>query len=97
MWSCEATGGAGFNTVNYCNDEVDALLKEALIEPDREVRIELYTEMQNIILEDLPVGPLVFKDEPAPVSTRVHNLFPNSIDAGSGGYGFNAKDWWIEE
>ncbi len=95
-FKCENPHGSG-NRGFYCNERVDELIDLVATTADREERKVLLTEMQNIILEELPVGPLVWKLAPAPVNKRVHNLVPNSIDAGSGGYGFNAKDWWIEE
>jgi peptide/nickel transport system substrate-binding protein len=93
---CENPHGGG-NRGFYCNERVDEIIDLVAETADQEKRKELLLELQNIVLEDLPVGPLVWKLSPAPVSKRVHNLFPNSIDAGSGGYGFNAKDWWIDE
>jgi peptide/nickel transport system substrate-binding protein len=92
MWSCDATGGAGFNTVNYCNEEVDALLKEALVETDRDTRIELYTEMQNIIMRDLPHVILDFPQGFAGVSNRVHNLYPSDVNVR-----YNMQHWWVEQ
>jgi peptide/nickel transport system substrate-binding protein len=86
-------GNRGF----YHNERVDELIDIVATTADREARRELLTEMQNIILEELPVGPLVYKMSPAIINKRVHNLFPNSVDVGSGGYGFNAETWWIDE
>ena len=57
---CDAVGGNGFNFTSYCNAEVDAILSEALSETDRDRRIDLYTEFQNIIMEDLPESVLFF-------------------------------------
>ena len=93
---CENPHGGG-NRGFYCNERVDEIIDLVAETSDQEQRAELLLELQNIVLEELPVGPLVWKLSPAPVSTRVHNLFPNSVDVGGGGYGFNAKDWWIEE
>lgn len=95
-FKCENPHGGG-NRGFYCNERVDEIIDLVAETPDREQRKELLTELQNIVLGELPVGPLVWKLSPAVVSKRVHNVFPNSVDAGSGGYGFNAEDWWIEE
>ncbi len=84
--------GNGFNTVNYCNEEVDALLQEALVETDRDARIELYTEMQNIIMEDLPHVILDFPQGFTGVSTRAHNVYPSGVNAR-----FNMHHWWVEQ
>jgi len=90
MFACESYE-AGFNVMRYCNEEVDALLTEALGEPDQATRVEMYTEYQNLLLEDLPAPILSFPQQIDGYSTRVHNLFPNSINAR-----FNAETWWVE-
>ena len=92
MFSCDATGGNGFNFTSYCNAEVDAILSEALSDTDRDRRIQLYTEFQNIVMEDLPETILFFSRNIDGVSTRVHNLFPNGVN-----FLFNAHTWWIED
>ncbi len=67
-------------------------LTDALSEPDQATRIEMYTEYQNLLLEDLPAPILSFPQAIDGYSTRVHNLFPNSINAR-----FNAETWWVED
>jgi len=60
MWKCDSYG-TGFNMVKYCNPLVDELLDKALSELDQTKRIELYTEFQNALLEDLLIlapGPI---------------------------------------
>ncbi|MFV0452258.1 MAG: ABC transporter substrate-binding protein [Propioniciclava sp.] len=42
------------NYMNFYNDEVDALWKQAATEPDAEKRNELYGQMQKIINEQVP-------------------------------------------
>ncbi len=91
MWACDSYG-VGFNIVKYCNPEVDELLSEALSELDRERRIELYTEFQNVLLADLPMAVTDFPQGLAPVSNRIHNLFPSSQNDR-----FNAETWWIDQ
>jgi peptide/nickel transport system substrate-binding protein len=92
MWHCDSAGGNGFNTVSYCNEEVDALLEQALAETDRETRIELYVQMQNIIMEDLPHAILDFPQGFTGVSSRVHNVYPSGVNAR-----FNMQHWWVEQ
>ena len=90
MWSCDSYG-VGFNIVKYCNPEVDELLSQALSELDRERRIELYTEFQNVLLADLPMAVTDFPQGLAPVSNLIHNLYPNSQNTL-----FNVETWWID-
>lgn len=47
------------NHTNYSNPEVDQLLEEARVEQDEERRMELYHEVERMILEDAPWIPLV--------------------------------------
>ena len=63
-----------------------------LSETDRDRRIQLYTEFQNIIMEDLPETILFFNRDIGGVSTRVHNVFPNGVNIL-----FNAHTWWVED
>lgn len=90
MWKCSAYEG-GFNMNKYCNPEVDRLLDEALKITDQERRKELYTQMQNILMEDLPSAILDFPQALSVVNKRVHNLFPNDVDDR-----YNAHQWWVE-
>ncbi|MEX1158103.1 MAG: peptide-binding protein [Thermomicrobiales bacterium] len=92
MFSCDATAGAGFNMTNYCNEEVDSLLQAALVETDREARIELYTQFQNVIVDELPVTILDFPQGFTGVSNRVHNVYPSGVNAR-----FNMHLWWVEQ
>jgi peptide/nickel transport system substrate-binding protein len=92
MWHTDSAGGNGFNTVSYSNPEVDALLDQALVETDRETRIELYTQMQNIIMEDLPHTILDFPQGFTGVSTRLHNVYASGVNAR-----FNSHLWWVEQ
>ncbi|HLI50808.1 MAG TPA: ABC transporter substrate-binding protein, partial [Thermomicrobiaceae bacterium] len=46
------TGGA--NRAKYCNPQVDKLLGDALATTDHDKRKQLYTEFENIIMDELP-------------------------------------------
>ena len=91
MWACDSYK-AGFNMVKYCNPEVDDLLKQAAAESDKQKRIELYTEFQNKLLVDIPMGVTVFTQGITGVSKRVHNFFPSQQNTR-----FNAETWWVEQ
>ncbi|HUG13515.1 MAG TPA: ABC transporter substrate-binding protein [Thermomicrobiales bacterium] len=91
MFSCDGYGG-GFNFVRYCNEEVDTILQQALNEVDRDARIELYTQFQNIIMEDLPMAILDFPQAFIGVNNRVHNLYPAAF-----GTRTNIHLWWVED
>ncbi|MCC6792633.1 MAG: hypothetical protein IT336_13160 [Thermomicrobiales bacterium] len=91
MWAC-ASYKAGFNMVKYCNPEVDELLTKAASEPDKAKRIELYTEFQNVLLADCPMGVTFFSQGITGVSKRVHNYFPSQQTTR-----FNAETWWVAQ
>ncbi len=56
--SINAQGGAGQNTTQYSNPEVDALLAVGASTVDPEKRREIYVKMQTIIRRDLPYLPI---------------------------------------
>jgi ABC-type transport system substrate-binding protein len=48
------------NDTFYSNPEVDGLLRDALMEPDRQRQTELYRQAEALILEDVPWFPLFY-------------------------------------
>jgi peptide/nickel transport system substrate-binding protein len=48
---------SGGNNANYCNKEVDVLLKQAAESDSLDERVELYGQVQKILTEDLPFFP----------------------------------------
>lgn len=59
-----AKGGAGSNTMQYSNPEVDRLLDEATATFDREERRTAYQKVQALVRDDLAILPIY---QPAPV------------------------------
>ncbi|MCW3473594.1 peptide ABC transporter substrate-binding protein [Limobrevibacterium gyesilva] len=53
-----AKGGAGNNTMQYANPEVDKLLQEGASTPDQAKRKAIYQQVQTIIRNDLPILPI---------------------------------------
>lgn len=91
VYGCDAYG-SGFNAVRYCNEEVDALMEEARTTVDQDERIQILTDYQNLLLEDLPMPVIDFPQGIIGVNQRVHNLFPNAVNIR-----FNSHLWWIEQ
>src|SRR5262249_52936500 len=56
--SVPAKGGAGDNTMQYANPEVDRLLKEGASTTDQGKRKTIYQRTQQIIRADLPILPI---------------------------------------
>ncbi|HET9016971.1 MAG TPA: ABC transporter substrate-binding protein [Thermomicrobiaceae bacterium] len=90
MWATDSYHG-GFNMNRYSNPQVDQLLRAGLATTDRARRRALYTQLQNLVLEDLPSPILDFPRQPAAVNRRVHNLIPNAVRTT-----FNAHQWWVD-
>lgn len=60
FWGDNIQPGVAFsNASGYDDDRVDQLLEDAAIAPTQEERIEIWTEVQQIVMEDLPVLPLI--------------------------------------
>jgi peptide/nickel transport system substrate-binding protein len=91
MWHTDASEG-GFNMNEYSNPEVDDLLAQGLETTDQDERRELYTQMQNILMEDLPSVILDFPQGIYGVNQRCHNIFPNDVH-----FTANAHEWWVDE
>lgn len=91
VYGCDAYG-SGFNAVMYCNPEVDALMEQARTTIDQQERVEILTEYQNLMLQDLPMPVIDFPQGIMGVNQRVHNLFPNAVNIR-----FNSHLWWVEQ
>ncbi len=89
MWSTDSYTG-GFNMNKYSNPKVDDLLKQGLATTDHAKRKDIYTQMQNILMDDLPSPITDFPKGIYVVNNRAHNIFPNAVDIP-----FNAHQWWV--
>jgi peptide/nickel transport system substrate-binding protein len=90
MWATDSYTG-GFNMNKYSNPKVDDLLKQGLATTDQAKRKDIYTQMQNIVMDDLPSPIMDFPKGIYGVNKRVHNVFPNAVDLP-----FNAHQWWVD-
>lgn len=73
MWSSDSIVD-GFNLGGYTDPEVDELLDEALTRTVLEERAGMYHQVQDHVMEDLPVIPLVFPDQTVAVGPRLHDV-----------------------
>lgn len=71
---------AGANRGRYRNPKLDALVDSARVEPDRQKRIAIYGQVQQIIATDLPYLPLWFQD-----NISVHRKRIEHVELGPGG------------
>ncbi|MFM9926255.1 ABC transporter substrate-binding protein [Variovorax sp. H27-G14] len=67
------------NTVGYSNPEVDRIAEEAAVEIDEAKRGALYSQMQKLIVEDVPIAWLVEMEFPTIYDKRIENLVTTAI------------------
>lgn len=76
LFACESKD----NHVGYCNEEADALMEQAATERDQEARFDLYSQAEQIILDDAPIVPLWYGKEYWLVKPYVQDIrFPGTI------------------
>jgi oligopeptide transport system substrate-binding protein len=46
---------SGNNNMKYCNEDFDALMADAAVEPDLDTQVGIYNEAQQILVDDAPV------------------------------------------
>ncbi len=91
MWATTSYEG-GFNLGKYSNPAVDKLVDSGLTELDTAKRKQIYIDMQNAVLEDIPTIILVFPQAVGVVNKRLHNCKPNAVNIR-----WNAHLWWVED
>ena len=80
-----AKTGAGKNTMQYENPEVDELLEQGAQEPDQETRKEIYYRVQEILRDDLAVLPIFHYANVEGTKTGLMNYKANA---------FVVNNWW---
>jgi ABC-type transport system substrate-binding protein len=56
LYSCAAVNGS--NYAKWCNTGYDKLVTQAKLTSDRNERIKLYQQAQNILKNDVPITPI---------------------------------------
>jgi peptide/nickel transport system substrate-binding protein len=69
---------AAWNTARYSNPEVDDLIAQAAVEVDLDARAELYYQIQEILLADMPYVPFYVIQNPYVVNSRLQNFKADS-------------------
>ena len=71
IFSCAVNvpGGASYGW--YCNEAADALADKARGEPDEQVRIQQYRDLQDLVMADVPSVPVNHPEMVILVSDRV--------------------------
>ncbi len=64
----------GFNRGHYRNPQLDALLRQARLEPDPQRRKLIFAQIQQIVAEDVPYISLWFNDNICVHRARITNV-----------------------
>jgi peptide/nickel transport system substrate-binding protein len=95
FWTCsqipqqENSWLAGLNLGRWCNPEYDELYRRSTIELDPEKRRQLFIEMNDLMIEDVAIIPLVHLAEISAVANTIEGTAPNPWDS----LLWNIKDW----
>jgi peptide/nickel transport system substrate-binding protein len=93
------SSGAVLGSVNlamYRNPQIDKLFADARATLDQGKRKETYREIQNVLLEDLPLVPLVMPLSVLGVNKRVNGMEKYALFADAGNRPF-MKDVWVSD
>ncbi len=92
--SIAAQGGAGQNTTQYSNPEVDRLLEEGATTTDRDERIRIYHKVQEIMRHDLP---MLYIFQYTQVEGTLAGLEGYQANVNAASNAWNIKDWYWTE
>ena len=97
-WTCDevaqkANNWALSNWGRYCNPAYDALFQQSATEMDPEKRQQLFIQMNDILIEDVALIPLVDTAQPAAISSALegYETTPWDVDV------WLIKDWRRKE
>ena len=96
-FTCEAipqpdNNWLGYNSPRYCNPDYDALWQQTQKELDPQKRAALVIEMNDMLVADAVVLPLVHRAETAGVSDRLNGINPTPWDLNT----WNIAEWTKE-
>lgn len=78
-WSKNIVQGVAFsNGTGYQNAEVDKLLEDAAVSTDRAARIEMWKQVQRIVMKEVPSFPLVMSPWQTISNTRLQDHTTNA-------------------
>lgn len=77
------------NWARYCNPAYDKLYEQAKTEMNPDKRHDLFIQMNDLLIEDVALIPLVIALQPAAVSTTLEGLDFTPWDVEP----WNIKDW----
>lgn len=81
----------GWNSANYKDTTLDKLLDDAASEPNEGKRKELYNQIQDKVMTDLPYLYLYYEKNIGATSKRLKNAIPNDL-----GIEWNIQEWEVQ-
>ena len=93
-WTCasipqKVNNWSGNNMERWCNPEYDALLAQANKELDPAKRQKMFIELNDMLVEDVALIPVVWRSTGLGVSQRLQGLDPTPWDSVT----WNIQDW----
>jgi len=79
---------SGNNNMKYCNEDFDALMADAAVEPDLDKQVAIYNQAQEMLVDDAPVIFILWGGRFTLVKPWVQNLTLTPQDFSSGAYFF---------
>ena len=83
LWSSKSIGSGALNGAAYKNTKVDELLEQGVQTLDRDKRKQVYAQIQQILMEDLPAPLVTYPKAVWGVSKRVRNWNVGPWNGGS--------------
>lgn len=70
----------GFNYTHYKNPDFDKLLEKANSEQNNSIKISMYQQMDQMIIDDAPIIPLYYDQIIRLVKPNISNLSTNPMN-----------------
>jgi len=86
----------GNNLAGYSNAEFDALVQQAVAEPDPEKRLALWSQAQQLLVDDAAAIFVSYRERVRLVKPYVKNLILTGMDAGLDGELFLTETYIVE-
>jgi peptide/nickel transport system substrate-binding protein len=93
-WICsqipqKTNGWSGINLSRWCNPAYDELFRQSTVEIDPEKRKELFIQMNDLLVQDVAMIPLVHLAKVSGIKADIEGIRPTPWDAEL----WNVKDW----
>jgi peptide/nickel transport system substrate-binding protein len=94
FWTCDqipqqANNWTGLNLERWCSPKYDALYQQSLVELDPERRRQLFIQMNDMLIEDVVMIPIVYLADVQGVSMSIEGVDLTPWDKNT----WNIKDW----